>query len=597
MTTHPRRSLGRVLEDFGSTLLDLIHGDADAVEEIGGVVIHDPYDEPQYPPHAVVLGAAVHGPAEIAGLLRTLGTHGVAALIVRGPVEPDPAVERAAAGAGVALLALTRGASWAQLAAMLRTLLTEGDVGEAGTQTLGGVPSGDLFALANAVATLLDAPITIEDRRSHILAFSGRQDEADPSRVATILARRVPDTYLRIFEDRGVFKELYRSREPMFIPPVILDGEAALARTAIVVRAGDEILGSMWAAVREPLSPERAGAFVEASKLVALHLLRHRAGTDAENRLRADLVTTVLEGGPGAVDALARLGLGYEPTVVLALGLAHGHGEDHTQSTAEHQRLTGALAIHLNAVQPRSAVALLGDTAYAVLPAPGDPAAACERAVQIATNFLDRTGDRVKALIGIGTIAHEPAALRRSRTNADRALRVLAGGQVKQRVASITDVYIDALLLEIRDLAAANGDELVGPLARLVAYDAKHNTNLVDTLRAWLDAFGDVTSASASMFVHANTFRYRMRRMAEVGRIDLQDPSARFAITLQLRLMSPQPGDGPPASFSAPPSAPSDGVTRAEPGAAPPPEPARTTPAPADRCGPVPGRHTGWRTP
>ncbi|MGC0418055.1 PucR family transcriptional regulator [Embleya sp. AB8] len=561
MTTHPRRSLGRVLEDFGPTLLDLIHGDADTAEEIGGVVIHDPHDEPHYPPHAVVLGPAVHGPAEIGRLLHTLGGHDAAALIVRGPVEPDPDVASIAARTGVALFALTRGASWAQLAAMLRTLLTEGDIGDAGTQTLGGVPSGDLFALANAVATLLDAPITIEDRRSHILAFSGRQDEADPSRVATILARRVPDAYLRILEGRGVFKELYRSREPVFIAPATLDeGETALARVAIVVRAGDEILGSIWAAVAQPLSPERTEAFREASKLVALHLLRHRAGADAEHRLRADLVTTVLEGGPGTADALARLGLVREPTVVLALGLAPAPGADHTQLTAEHQRLTAAFAIHLNAVQPRSAVALLGDIAYAVLPAPGDPTAGCERAVQIATNFLERTGDRVKALIGIGSIAHEPAALRRSRTNADRALRVLSSGQANRRVAAIADVYIDALLLEIRDLAAANGDEFAGPLARLVAYDTKHNTNLVETLRAWLDAFGDVASASASMFVHANTFRYRMRRMAEVGRIDLQDPAARFAITLQLRLMNPQSGaptrDAPSAEPGATRSAP-----------------------------------------
>lgn len=542
MTNHHRRSLARVVEDFGRTFLDLVHGDADTVEEIGGVVIHDPYDEPAYPRHAVVLGPAVHGPVEIARLLDTLGAHGVTALIVRGPVEHDEEVARVAAETGIAVLALTRGASWAQLAAMLRTLLTEGDFGDAGGQTLGGVPSGDLFALANAVATLLDAPITIEDRRSHILAFSGRQDEADPSRVETILARRVPEKYLRVFESRGVFKELYRTGEPLLIAPAVDDpNEPALWRTAVVVRAGDEILGSVWAAVREPLSPERTAAFRDAAQLVALHLLRHRAGTDAEHRLRADLVTTVLEGGAGATDALARLGLVHEPTVVLALGVVPDGPEDDTRLTAERQRLTSAFAVHLHAVQPRSAVALLGDVAYAVLPAPGDPSAARERAVQIADNFLERTGDRVKALIGVGSIAEEPTALRRSRRNADRALRVLSSGEVKLRVASIADVHIDALLLEMRDLAAVNGDELVGPLARLVAYDAKHQSNLVETLRAWLDAFGDVASASASMFVHPNTFRYRMRRMAKVGRVDLQDPAARFAMTLQLRLMGPQP--------------------------------------------------------
>ena len=46
MTQRPRASLGRVLDDLGDTLLELVAGDPDAQGEIGGVVIHDPYDEP-----------------------------------------------------------------------------------------------------------------------------------------------------------------------------------------------------------------------------------------------------------------------------------------------------------------------------------------------------------------------------------------------------------------------------------------------------------------------------------------------------------------------------------------------------------------------
>jgi DNA-binding PucR family transcriptional regulator len=40
------------------------------------------------------------------------------------------------------------------------------------------------------------------------------------------------------------------------------------------------------------------------------------------------------------------------------------------------------------------------------------------------------------------------------------------------------------------------------------------------------------------MFVHPNTFRYRLRRAAEVGRIDLNDRSARLSAMLQLHLMA-----------------------------------------------------------
>src|SRR5687767_5367976 len=125
MNLRPRASLGRVLDDLGATLLELVHGDADPVREIGGVVIFDPLDEPLLPAHALVLGIGVREPDQIVRLLEELGRHEAAAVILRSPVARCEEVAAAAKQSGVALLGLTRGASWAQLAAMLRSLLAE----------------------------------------------------------------------------------------------------------------------------------------------------------------------------------------------------------------------------------------------------------------------------------------------------------------------------------------------------------------------------------------------------------------------------------------------------------------------------------------
>lgn len=544
-------SLHRVLDDLGATLLELAcapSGPGPGPDEIGGVAIHDPVDEPVLPRRALVLGVGVHAPSDIAALLESLGKHEAAGLVVRSPAAVDASVAAAVEASGVPLLGLTRGASWTQLAALLRSLLAEGDVGDLGPETLGGLPSGDLFSVANAVAALIDAPVTIEDRSSRVLAFSGRQDEADRSRVETILGRQVPERYSRHLVERGVFRELYRSEQPVYIEPPLAAGmpdfelpDFQLPRAAVAVRAGDEVLGSIWAAVREPLTPDRARAMCDAARLVALHLLRIRAGADVSRRLRADLVSTALEGGTGAFEAVRRLGLADQPVAVLALAVA---------DPAERARLADALAMHLSAIHPRCAAALVGDVAYGLIPVgPGSPEGEDGtdgelRAVRIATDFLDRVGDRSRPVIGIGQVAFDAAGLPAARACADRTLRVLrsapvAGGPVAggtgQRVARLADVHAEALLMELRDLAAAHGDRPTGPVARLSAYDAEHGTNLVETLRAWLDAFGDVAAASAAMFVHPNTFRYRLRRLTEVSGINLTDPEQRFAAMLQLR--------------------------------------------------------------
>ncbi|WP_119293712.1 helix-turn-helix domain-containing protein [Streptomyces sp. YIM 130001] len=541
MNTQPRAGLRRVLEDLGTTLLDLVCGDPERADAIGGVVIHDPLDEPALPRHALVLGVSVHGASDIAGLLTSLGEAGAAALVVRSPAPSDAAVTQAAERSGVALLALTRGASWAQLAALLRSLLADGDVGEAEPQTLGGTPSGDMFALANAVAALLDAPVTIEDRSSRVLAFSGRQDEADASRVETVLGRQVPERFTRLLEDRGVFRDLYRSDQPVLVRPADTEG-FDIPRVAIAVRAGDEILGSIWAVVDSALSPQRTQALHDAAKLVALHMLRLRAGADVERRLRADLLSTALEGGPGTSEALGRLGLSDYAGVVLALAVPDppapsGSTDLHARHAAERQRLTDAFAMHLSALHARAATALIGDVAYGILPVPQHQTDAEENAVRVAADFLTRVGDRMTPLIGVGTVARDRGALARSRDGADRALRVLRAGGSARRHAHISDVHVEALLLDLADLAAERGDPPTGPLARLLAYDRRHDSTLVETLRSWLNSFGDVPAAAEAMYVHQNTFRYRLRRVTEVAETDLTDPDTRFALMLQLRLL------------------------------------------------------------
>ncbi|MFC5677971.1 PucR family transcriptional regulator [Aeromicrobium endophyticum] len=441
---------------------------------------------------------------------------------------------------GVPLIGLARGASWAQLAAMIRSLSTDDLVGGDEADSIGNIASGDLFAVANAITALIDAPVTILDRSSHVLAFSGRQDEADSSRIETILGRQVPDRFTSAWLERGIFDELYRSSKPVWIAPGPPGTD--LPRVAVAVRAGDEVLGSIWAVVREPLSEARSRGLTEAAQLVALHMMRIRGGSHGAQQLRADLVSTALSGGSGARNALRRLGLAGEAVTILAMGLVE-HGPDtvegHAIRRAEGQRLSAGLALHLTAVHPRSATALIGDVCYALMPAGRDGAeVAEERAARVATQFLERVTGGDRANIGIGPVAQHPSNLADARASADRVLRVLLDQESEHRqVARFEDVHVETLLLELRDMVTARGDRPTGPLSRLLAHDESKGSQLVETLQAWLESFGDVAKASAVTFMHPNTFRYRLRRVVDVSGLDLDDPEARLAAMLQLRVV------------------------------------------------------------
>ncbi|MGP3534292.1 PucR family transcriptional regulator [Microbacterium sp. RD1] len=534
-----RSSWGRLLADLGSTLLEVVHGRIPADRPVGGVVIHDPVDEPVYPENSLVLAVGVHTPDALAPLLTGAGRNGGIAVIVRSPVDLTDDVRRAADDAGVAILGLARGATWTQLAALLRSMLAEDDIGHTQAESLDGIPAGDLFAVANAISALLDAPVTIEDRSSRVLAFSGRQDEADASRIETIIGRQVPDRYAQVLVERGVFRDLYQSDRPVVVDPIEMDEVVTQQRVAIAVRAGDEVLGSIWAAMDGPVTPERAATLREAETLVALHLLRVRAGADAERRLRAELVSRAVEGGPEARDALSRLGLaGRRVSVIAAAALPDEDGDASEQADQERmaarELLLDALTMHLSAVQPGAAVAFVADTAYGIIPVAD--AAAEDRSAALSEDFVRRISGRIPAVVAIGHAADDVAGIAASRAEARRVLRVLTTRAGTRRVARMADVETESLLLELRDLRASRGETASGFLARLVDYDRRTGSELVNTLAAWLDNFGDVPAAAAATFLHPNTFRYRLRRVAEVGEIDLTDGDTRFAAMLQLRI-------------------------------------------------------------
>lgn len=536
MSSLSRSSWGRIFDDLGITLLEVVHGDLDVDQQIGGVIIHDPVDEPVYPPAAIVLGVGMQDPVDLSRLLSDAGHRGAVAIVVRASVGLPAQVRAAADDAGVAILTLARGATWTQLAALLRSLLAEDDVVHTPAESLGGVSAGDLFAVANAIAALLDAPVTIEDRSSRVLAFSGGQENADQSRVETIIGRQVPDRYARALTDMGAFRDLYRDDAPVVIDPVRLGEGATTQRIAIAVRAGDEVLGSIWAAADGPLTPERTTTLRDAAKLVALHLLRVRAGADAHRHLRTALVSRAIDGGPEAHGALERLGFAGQRVCVAAAALIPSTGQqDHTRRELipDRERLADALALHLSAAQRGAAVALVGDTVYGILPVADQEAE--DRVIRLVEDFLHRVGGRLPAAVGVGQPAETLAEVARSCAQSRRALRVLTEGSDRRRVARIADVETESLLLELRDLRASRGDVASGMLARLRAYDSRHDVHLVETLAAWLDAFGDIAAASAAGFVHPNTFRYRLRRVAEIGQFDLNDPDARFAAMLELR--------------------------------------------------------------
>jgi len=129
------------------------------------------------------------------------------------------------------------------------------------------------------------------------------------------------------------------------------------------------------------------------------------------------------------------------------------------------------------------------------------------------------------------TAAGVAAALAQAR-QARRLAALLGGGARLVDAAEVgsVDLLLAAVPGEARRAFRAS---LLSPLLH---YDREHGTELVRTLRVFLDCSGSWTKAADAMFVHVNSLRYRIRRVEELTGRDLGSLADQAALLLALQL-------------------------------------------------------------
>ncbi len=517
-------TLGDVLASIA--VIDLVCAPNGLDVGVSEPVIHDPVSPPDLGVGAVVLGVGVVGASEDAvELIARAGEAGAVAVALKlnGGSAP-PSLHDAAHRAGTALLAVPPEMTWSQAHSLIRTAVGS-------TSPSGDFPLGDLFALANALAAMTGGAVEIEDRQTRVLAYS-TQEGVDEPRRQTILGRQVPEEWVARLEEAGVFQRLWAGEVVRYEAPPGLDLQP---RLAVAVRAGDVILGSIWVAEGDtPLRTEAEEVLRETARIAALHLVRHRAAEDLERSARGELLTSILE-GRGGVEATAYR-LGVQATGAFGVLAFEPQGTDDVEDALARERVLDLVTLYGEAFRNRSASVRLGRTVYVLLPGP-DPDRP-QRLVELALDIVARARESLDVGLraGVGSIVGHLRDVPRSRLEADQVLRALGAEPTGPVAADFAGAYAPITLMELRDFAADRPHLRSRRIEILSSHDEKHGTCYVETLRCYLDAFGDIPRAAKVASVHPNTFRYRLRRLVEVSGMDLDDPEERLLASLELRL-------------------------------------------------------------
>ncbi|UWZ39201.1 helix-turn-helix domain-containing protein [Dactylosporangium roseum] len=513
-------TVGGVVEAVGAALLKVVVADGEA--EVRDVTIVEFDEAAGGQPGDLVLGAGLATPEQALVVIERCAQAGAAGLVLKPSLATHADVTSAAAERKLALVELRSHGSWAQLVWLLRGVIDRAAAPGTADTAAAGVYD-EMFALADAAAAVVDAPVTIEDAQSRVLAYSSRQDRTDPARVSTIVGRRVPGDVVARLRSRGVFRRLARSGDPIFVPQ---GPDGTLPRLVIPIRAGGELLGSIWAVVEGPVPAERLRDLQGPASVLALHLLRLRVQADVARRVTADrlraALRTVVQPGP-------ELGLPDGPWRVVALGAHVGTGE-----MLHNLALWESIARRHGWRQPL--IADVGDVLFAVVAARGESPGSWPWLEKLIRGVaVHDPGLRAAS----GSLAAGLADLPRSRAEAAELLALHGAARHAGPLLLFEDAWAEVVVH--RAVAAVpTGDLLVGgPLPDLLAHDREHDTAYVATLAAWLDHWGDPQKTARHLHVHPNTLRYRLRRIAEVVHLDVESPQARLALQIQLAAVNP----------------------------------------------------------
>lgn len=142
--------------------------------------------------------------------------------------------------------------------------------------------------------------------------------------------------------------------------------------------------------------------------------------------------------------------------------------------------------------------------------------------------------------VGVGRVANRLKDIRESYQEAKSCLNMLKKFGHRDRLITFEQLGVYRLLHRVEDVEEL-ADFARQVLEPVVAYDAKFGTMLVDTLRCYVENNFSLQKTAKNSYLHINTLNYRLKRIQEIGKLDLNEPEQRLNVQVALKIMDVLP--------------------------------------------------------
>lgn len=289
------------------------------------------------------------------------------------------------------------------------------------------------------------------------------------------------------------------------------------AHWAVTVTAGQGFLGTLLLRSGRRLDDADERTMERAALVTALVLLFSNAAADAEQRVRADLLSDLM---------LGRGDVTHRRSWARDHGLVPG--EPHVllvvRSEGDEQRRALVLSTHA-ALGGAGIVGEHDGEVVAIVPA--------AHAGVLAREVAERLARRARATVGGAGPITDLEALPRLYPEARRTASALAALGRAGQGADAAALGFAGLVVGSEPDISSYVQDAVGPV---IDYDCSRRTDLVATLEAYFAAGTSPRHAAECLHVHVNTVAQRLERIGSLLGSSWQEPERSLEIQLALRL-------------------------------------------------------------
>lgn len=392
-----------------------------------------------------------------------------------------------------------------------------------------------LEEFADRISEVLNCPITIEDANHRLLAYSTHDERTDQARIATIIGRRVPEKVINNLWKEGIIPKLLETNEPVRVKNI---NEIGLGdRIAISIWKNEEVLGFIWAVeIEKALGDEEVELLKKAANVLKNKLLQLQIRKYKREERSQEFFWKLLTGHIKSRQEISEAFYEAQITAPSTFSIAIFRFQEDITPEAERQisymlKTMHRLKIVLYTIDCNDLILLLSLDAV-------------ENPLDEQRDFVDYFRGNMYERFDVTQIKASCSSIYSSHDHIEKsykeALNVL---DMKSKFPEETKEIINYQELGIYQFLDVILEKRVQDqfenhsLKKLTDYDLRHNSNLVETLEVFLNNDNNINEAAKELNVHMNTLSYRLKRISEIGDINLKDVNQKMTLYIDIKLM------------------------------------------------------------